>query len=278
MKVLRAETIGFCMGVRRAVEIVEGLIENPESLKPIYTLGPLIHNRVFLENLEQKGVKVANSEDEIDAGTVVIRAHGVGPDIIEKLKEKQVDIVDATCPRVLRSQKIAMDYSAKGFKVLLIGDKNHGEVIGIQGYAEDCEIISSKEEAERIKDIQDKTIIIGQTTLKIKEYESICSILVSKNSNIEVANTICPATQQRQGGLIELCSKVDAVVVVGGKSSANTTRLYKTALQMEKPSWHVESEEELSPELKDYEIIGLTAGASTPDWIIDAVEKKILEM
>lgn len=278
MEIIRASVLGFCFGVRRAVELVEkALAEN--SGKSVYSLGPLIHNERFLEKLKSKGLQIIE-ENQIEAleegSVVVIRAHGVAPKVIKKLEEKSCQIIDATCPRVKASQKMVEHYTAQNDFVILSGDKNHGEVIGIAGYAGKNFIqIQNKVEAEKLEFANPdgiNVILMSQTTYSEKEFANIEAILKKKIKNIDVMNTICPATRERQDSLCELCARVDGVLVVGGKNSANTKRLFQTAEKFCRMAAHIQSSEEIPHEFFKLKRVGITAGASTPDEIIDDVE------
>lgn len=281
MKIIRASVLGFCFGVRRAVELAEkALMEN--SGKKVYSLGPLIHNEKFLEKLNSKGLEIIE-ENQIDSleeeSVVIVRAHGVGPNVIRQLEQKKCCILDATCPRVKASQKMVERYTNQNDYVILSGDKNHGEVIGIAGYAGKNFIqIQNKEEAESLdfSEIEGiNAILMSQTTYSEKEFEQIESILRKKIKNIDVMNTICPATRERQEALVELCKKVDGVLVVGGKNSANTKRLFQTAAANCKNAALIQTSDEIPQDFYKMETVGITAGASTPDEIIEAVEKSL---
>lgn len=281
MKIIRASVLGFCFGVRRAVELAEkALMEN--SGKKVYSLGPLIHNEKFLEKLNSKGLEIIE-ENQIDSleeeSVVIVRAHGVGPNVIRQLEQKKCCILDATCPRVKASQKMVERYTNQNDYVILSGDKNHGEVIGIAGYAGKNFIqIQNKEEAESLdfSEIEGiNAILMSQTTYSEKEFEQIESILRKKIKNIDVMNTICPATRERQEALVELCKKVDGVLVVGGKNSANTKRLFQTAAANCKNAALIQTADEIPQDFYKMETVGITAGASTPDEIIEAVEKSL---
>ena len=273
--------LGFCFGVRRAVELAEkALSENPG--KKVYSLGPLIHNENALSALEEKGLHILEESDiaELEEGSVVIiRAHGVAPSVTDALEKRGCKIIDATCPRVKASQKMVERYSSENDYVVLTGDINHGEVIGIAGYAgENFSQIQDYEEAERlnIKDGDNKNVILlSQTTYSPKEFEKIENLFKSKFHNLAVMNTICPATSERQQALLELCSQVEGVLVVGGKNSANTKRLYQTAAANCKIAAHIQSAADIPQEFFNLKIIGITAGASTPDEIIEDVERKL---
>ena len=281
MEIIRASVLGFCFGVRRAVELAEkALAENPG--KKVYSLGPLIHNENALSALEAKGLRILEEADisALEEGSVVIiRAHGVAPSVTDALEAKKCKIIDATCPRVKASQKMVERYSSENDYVVLTGDRNHGEVIGIAGYAgENFAQIQDYTEAEVFNIPEsDKTnvILLSQTTYSPKEFEKIEALFRTKFRNLAVMNTICPATNERQQALLELCSKVDGVLVIGGKTSANTKRLYQTAAANCKLAAHIQSAEDIPPDFLKLEKIGITAGASTPDEIIEEVERKL---
>ena len=284
MKIIRASVLGFCFGVRRAVELAEkALAENPE--KTVYSLGPLIHNENALRALEAKGLHIVQ-EDEVnkikEGSVVIIRAHGVAPSVTDALEKRGCQIIDATCPRVKASQKMVERYSSENDYVVLTGDRNHGEVIGIAGYAgENFSQLQDYTEAQsfNISDSDSKNIILlSQTTYSPKEFEKIETLFRSKFRNIAVMNTICPATNERQQALLELCSQVDGVLVVGGKNSANTKRLYQTAAANCKYAAHIQSAADIPQEFKTLSKIGITAGASTPDSIIEEVENALKEI
>ena len=280
--VIRADVMGFCMGVKAVMRKVEGEIESGSSA-PLYTYGPLIHNRLVVEKLRSRGVSEIEFPEEGRAsgtdhrGTIVIRAHGIHPRERERFARDGYRIVEGTCPRVLHSQKTVFKYSEMGWFIIIVGDKNHGEVRAIEGCAENSVVVLSENDALALE-IPDQTLVIAQTTLSMKEYDNICRILLGKNENIKIIKSICPATRQRQDSLHDLIGKVDAVVVIGGKNSANTRRLYLRAQAEGIPVWHVEDVEDLPPELGSFDRIGITAGASTPDWIIDDIEAALKEM
>lgn len=265
--------MGYCMGVRRAIRMAEKILAS-DTPRPVYTLGPLIHNSLVMEKLSNDGIKVAESPEEISGGTVIIRAHGVAPKVLEELRRKNVRIVDATCTRVIASMNHARDFSRKGYHVVLVGDANHGEIQAIAGYAETVTIIELTGEYPEL-DFPEKSVIIGQTTLREKDYTAVCGALKKRFPSIIVIPSICPATEKRQSALQDLIDRVDAVVVIGGKNSANTTRLHETAKRQLKPTWHVETAEDLPETIGEFQTVGITAGASTPDWIIDSIEERI---
>ncbi|UTC65939.1 MULTISPECIES: 4-hydroxy-3-methylbut-2-enyl diphosphate reductase [unclassified Treponema] len=287
MIVKRAEVLGYCMGVRRAVDtVLKAANENANNFE-LYTYGPLIHNPPTMEKLKKLGVKIIDSENFTGKenywnSIIVIRAHGISPLKKIELEKTCGQIIDATCSRVKASQSLAHKHSEDAF-IILAGDKNHGELISIAGYAEGkCLIVQNAEEAASIEfpsclKEKGRAVLIAQTTIKESEYEAIASALKKRIPNLKVFNTICPATSDRQAALKKLAHEVDAVLVIGGKNSANTKRLYQTAVNTKKPSWLIEDASEIPKEIFSYSVVGLTAGASTPDFIIDEVEKKLLD-
>lgn len=283
MEIIRASVIGFCFGVRRAVELAQkALNENNENT--VYSLGPLIHNENALMSLEKKGLKTVEEKDISiipDYATVIIRAHGVSPKVTDVLEQKKCKIIDATCPRVKASQKTVERYSNQNDYVILTGDKNHGEVIGIAGFAGKnfCQIQNFEEAKEfELSDSENKNIILlSQTTYSPTEFEKIEQLFKNKFKNLAVMNTICPATNERQNALLELCKKVEGVLVIGGKNSANTKRLFQTAQANSTIAAHIQTSEDIPPVFYTLKKIGITAGASTPDEIIEQVEQELIK-
>ena len=277
MNVIRAKVLGFCFGVRRAVELAEQALEQTRAT--VYSLGPLIHNEAALADLQSRGLCTVEESDLHtipDGATVIIRAHGVAPKVTAALEEKGCRIIDATCPRVKASQKMVERYTCQNDYVIISGDKNHGEMIGIAGFAgKNFVQIQNAEEAEKLElPDADKinVILMSQTTYSPTEFTKIEKILRTKFKNLAVMNTICPATNERQQALLELCRQVEGVLVIGGKKSANTKRLYQTAAENCKHAAHIQSAADIPPEFFNLKTIGITAGASTPDSIIRAVE------
>ncbi len=277
MIVLRADTLGYCMGVRRAMDLAVKTAET-ESGRPIYTLGPLIHNPQAVEDLRRRGVEVL-PEGEADARiagrTVILRAHGVSPDLRSRLEALGARLADATCPRVLASQRRARRFHEAGYSVVLVGDRNHGEIVAVTGCAPGCSVVGSPAEAEAL-DLSEPVGVLAQTTVTEEEYDAVCGVLRSRYSRLSIVDTICPATRERQESLARLAARAEAIVIVGGRSSANTARLFRAALSLGKPAWHIETARELPPEVFGFGVVGLTAGASTPDPIIAEVEDALL--
>jgi len=276
MEVIKAEILGFCFGVRRAVELAQKALDENTA---VYSLGPLIHNKTVLDSLSEKGLQVIGEEDipSLPQGaSVIIRAHGVPPKVIELLEKQNCRIVNATCPRVLKSQSIAMKGSEQGKIIVLAGDANHGEVQGIAGYAgKKFVLVQDAKDAAGLTNFSDPVLVFSQTTFSKDSFNEICNELSKKKKDLEIINTICPATKERQDALEKLCQKVEAVLVVGGKSSANTIRLYQNAKGLVKEAWHIEDASEIPEKVYSFEKIGITAGSSTPDQVIDDVVRTL---
>ena len=280
MKVIRAGVMGFCTGVRRAVEMAWG--QSAAEGRGVYTLGPLIHNPVFLEDLERRGIGILKESDipSVPAGSIVIiRAHGVSPAVERELLERGVKLLDATCPHVKQSQRKARDFAEKGYHIFLAGETNHAEIVGIRGYAEAaCHVVGTPLEAGKAAedilrlDPGAKTALIGQTTISAGEYNTIAEQIRKLFPGLVVVDTICRATADRQGALRELCGKVDAALIAGGGESSNTRRLLSLARELGKPAWLVETPNDIPREIAAYETVGLSAGASTPDSLVDEIE------
>jgi 4-hydroxy-3-methylbut-2-enyl diphosphate reductase len=271
------------MGVKRAVD--RALAEAAkESGRGVFTLGPLIHNPQAVADLEAAGVR-SLTEAELDARVagrvVVLRAHGVPPAQKKRLLDLGAQVVDATCPRVLASQRKAASYAARGWLVVIAGDKGHGEVAGIAGHAEGAVVVGSAEEARAVESrgpdgARRPVALIAQTTIKKEEYEAIRAALAGRFPLLEVVDSICPCTEDRLSALSALSTEVDAIVIVGGRNSANTARLLSTAKALGAPAWLVETADELPPAVFGYARVGLSAGASTPERLIDDVEARLL--
>lgn len=286
MELIRSRVCGYCMGVERAIKRVYQQLES-HPVDPLMALGPIIHNPRTIEGLKKLGVEVLDAKalpPTLEGSTVVIRAHGVAPQVEEEIRQRGGIIVDATCPKVKSSQRKAEQYTRQGYVVFLAGDPGHGEIQGILGYAPSAILIPSVSYARDMvsqwaRQWQDRPVVLmGQTTFLIEEYEAIREILEAYFPHLITEQTICLATKERQEALVNLCREVDAVIVVGGKNSANTRRLYELAQECGKPAWHVEDPEEVSPEILRYEKIGITAGASTPMEHIEEVERYITQV
>ena len=280
MKIILAEHAGFCFGVKRAVDAIENALRDGHE---VWTNGQPNHNPQEVSRLQSMGLKVAENADEIPSGAkVMIRAHGESLEVIDSLRAKGADVEDMTCPFVKRAQNLAADLSREGYHVVLLGDKNHPEIKGILGHVEDkknAEVILNEDEAKSIKSYG-KIALISQTTQREERLSRVAAVLVRKCSQLHVCNTICRATAERQEAVRELVieENVDGVVLIGGRSSANTGKL-RDIIESENVSvlW-VENEDELERNKQWFmgkNTIGIAAGASTPRWLIDKIMNNI---
>lgn len=276
MKIFIAEHSGICFGVKKALEAAEQFADTGGDT---YTLGPLIHNRQVVEKLDKKGLKAVDSLDQIDGGTVIIRSHGVPPEVHGEAAKKIIELVDATCPFVKKIQEKVKEYYEKGYQIIIVGDANHPEVKGVNGWCNySAVILDNEEEAEQIG-YYDKLCVVAQTTITQKTWESVKEILKEKGGEAEFFNTICNATYLRQQAAVELAQKVGLMLVIGGLHSSNTQKLYKLCAEKCNNTYHIETSDDLPVDkINEVEIIGVTAGASTPDWIIKEVVDKMTEM
>ena len=269
MEIFLAEYLGFCYGVKRAIKIAR---ENADGKS--CTLGPIIHNPQMVDRLKSEGVGVVENLADLKEGTIIIRSHGVGPQVYEDAENINLKVVDATCPFVKKAQLSAKKLVEEGYQVVIIGEKNHPEVKSIFEWSDKKAIIlETEEEAKQLSSCQ-KLGIVSQTTVSGERFRKIVEQLLEKSSEIKILRTICTATDQRQAAALELAQKVDVMLVIGGKNSANTTRLAQLCKKY-CTTYHIETAEELTPEwFNEVEKIGITAGASTPDWIILEVQEK----
>lgn len=273
MNIYVADKSGFCFGVKKAIDIAKENAKNGS----IYTLGPLIHNNQVIEKLKEIGITPIDSINQVENGKVIVRSHGVPLSIYKEAQLKNIEIIDATCPYVRKVQKLAEKYYSEGYQIVILGDRNHPEIIGINGWCNNSAIIiHSHEELDKIKGL-DSLCIICQTTFSHKEYDIIINELDLDNSL--VFNTICSATSERQEACLELAKTVDIMFVIGGKHSSNTKKLYSICLSECSCTYHIETIEDLYKidfkNCSNSEKIGVTAGASTPDWIIYEVIDKL---
>lgn len=273
MRILLADTAGFCMGVKRAVNL--GLELAGKQRGDIYTIGPLIHNPQTVEMLERKGVKVIKDISEVRSGTVIIRAHGMTPDNKRRIEESGLEYFDATCPLVVRIQKTIKRHADTGYFTVIVGDKGHAEVDGLLGYADGKGIVVEKE--DDLSNVPSgKLCVVAQSTQSRAFFEKIVYELRKDRDDIKVFDTICDATTERQEEVRMLSPKVDAMVIVGGRNSANTRRLAEISQSFGVRTYHVENENELDErEISNCENIGVTAGASTPNWVIEKVMDRL---
>lgn len=284
MRVIRARVLGFCAGVRRTVDLALDAARGQAGRTRLFTMGPLIHNGWTLRELEGLGFSVLDEEnlpETLADSTTVIRAHGIGPETRRQLLRRGTKVIDATCPKVRKSQLRARDLSKKGFVVFIAGEKNHGELRGIRMFAPNSLVVENREEAFHAaktlfsKNRTAKTAMIGQTTISAPEYSAVCAAVTQFFPDLAVYDTICSATQARQEALAGLCTEADALVIAGDPASSNTRRLLAAAAERGKPAWIVPDASALPPELASFRVAGLSAGTSTPDTLINEIEQAI---
>ena len=266
-----ARTAGYCWGVKRAIDIAMDIAKEKKG-ETILTHGPLIHNPQAVDLLKQKKVRPLNAEEIPDGGTVVVRAHGVSPQTRSEIKGWGVTLKDATCPIVAHVQGNIKKYARKGYSTVIIGEEGHPEVIGLLGFTEGRGHVVGTEEQVRALPDMNGVNVVAQTTTNTLDYEKIVAALRSRFPDCVVTNTICHDTIDRQDELVSLAESVDAIVVVGGHNSGNTQRLAEISRTFGKPTWHVETEDELDVvAISKHEDVGVIAGASTPSWMIQRV-------
>ncbi len=278
MEVILAEHAGFCFGVKRAVEQV---YEQAATGKPIYTYGPIIHNEEVVKDLAGKGVQVIESQEDlmqIKEGTVVIRSHGVSREICEQITDKGLECVDATCPFVKRIHKIVEKESSEGKRVVIIGNAGHPEVEGIMGWSKtQTTVIGTLEEAQNFPcNTGEELCIVSQTTFNYNKFQDMVEIFKEKGYNGSVVNTICNATEVRQTEARKIAAKVDVMIVIGGNHSSNTRKLYEICRQECENTYFIQTLDDLHLDLpKSVRLVGITAGASTPNNIIEEVQNYV---
>ena len=279
MDVTVAKTAGFCFGVKRAVEKVYEQIEKGKT--PIYTFGPIIHNEEVVRDLEERGVKVLETAEELRQltdGVVVIRSHGVGKDIYDILEKNGIEIIDATCPFVKKIHRIVSEQNENGRRVIIVGNGKHPEVEGIKGWGnDDTLVIETAEEFEKLQ-ISDgeKLCIVAQTTFNYNKFQDLVEKISKTRYDILVLNTICNATQERQVEARQIASQVDVMIVIGGKNSSNTQKLYEICRRECKETYYIQTLKDFKPEKAgSVRSVGITAGASTPNQIIEEVHTNV---
>lgn len=276
MKVIVASHAGVCYGVKRALQLAN---EACESSSEVHSLGPLIHNPQAVAQLSEAGVQVAGAAEDVEAGTLIIRSHGVPPHVISDAQARGLEVVDATCPHVTKAQEAAQILNREGYTVVIVGEPNHPEIIGIRAYAGDNALVISD-----VSEVPDhirgrKVGVVVQTTQLLDSFQEIISKLIPLASELKIFNTICNATSQRQSATAKLAAEVDVVVVVGGKNSGNTARLAEISTRVNPRTYLVETHEELQASwFKADDLVGLAAGASTPDEQIKRVKQAIEAM
>lgn len=278
MQVTVAKSAGFCFGVQRAVDTVYEQVE--KGVRPIYTYGPIIHNEVVVQDLEEKGVQVLESQEDLEQlneGTVIIRSHGVGKEIYDQISAKGLNCVDATCPFVKKIHRTVEKESAAGRQIIIIGNDNHPEVEGIKGWCRHpALVIESAEQAEALNLPEGaKVCVVSQTTFNYKKFKDLVEILDKKRYDRIVVNTICNATEERQTEARQIAGKVDAMIVIGGSHSSNTQKLFEICRKECENTYYIQTVHDLDLEvLRSTGLVGITAGASTPKKIIEEVQKR----
>jgi len=273
MKIILAKRAGFCFGVKRATQMA---FEAAGKDKKTYTLGPIIHSPQVVNRLEEMGVNVLKNLDSMATGTIIIRSHGVAAHEIDEAQAKKLEIIDATCPFVKKAQEHVKSLSDSGYSVIVVGDADHPEVQGIVSYGgEKVFVVGSGDEVRQLPKMN-KIGVVAQTTQSFENLRNVVSECLLRGGEIRVFNTICDATAVRQEEAKELARQVDCMLVVGGFNSANTRRLAEVCKELQPRTHHIETAEEIdSSWFKGVETVGVTAGASTPKWIIDEVVSRI---
>ena len=278
MKVTLAKSAGFCFGVKRAVEMV---YKEAETGKKVYTLGPIIHNEQVVQDLEQKGVRVIDTPEELskaEDATVIIRSHGISADVYHQLEDKKVRIVDATCPFVSKIHRIVEKKYQEGSCIVIVGNANHPEVEGSNGWCNGAAtVIGSVSEAENYsQEPARKLCVVAQTTFNYKKFKDIVDIFSKKSYDIDVMNTICNATEERQTEAAAIAGDSDAMIVIGGKHSSNTQKLYEICKNVCPDTHFIQTLDDLDlKQFQSFRSVGITAGASTPNTIIKEVQSYV---
>lgn len=278
MEIRVAKRAGFCFGVKRAVDIAFERSEG--STEGLYTFGPIIHNPQVIERLSQRGVIPIDNINRDDIKTLIIRTHGIPLTLLEEASKSGYEIIDATCPFVKKAQNYAKLLRDEGYQVIILGDREHPEVKGLVSYAgEDAIVINEGELNESLIELKNKVGVVVQTTQPLDNLKLLVGMLVEHSKELKIYNTICNSTALRLKETEELARKVDIMIVVGGRNSANTTQLANLCRSIPIVTHHIEMAEELREEwFKGINKVGVTAGASTPEWIIREVERKIKDI
>ncbi len=278
MEIIIARSAGFCFGVRRAINLAQECAGRSGS--DIYTIGPIIHNPQVVSRLEKSNIIAKKDVEGIEDGTVIIRSHGVAQDVSDLAKRKGLNIVDATCPFVKKAQEIVGILSNKGYFVVVVGEKEHPEVKGIISYSCGSEVmVAGSVEDVLAVPVKKRIGIVAQTTQSVSKLKDVAAVCLEKASEVRIFNTICSATAVRQDESSDLAREVDCLIVVGGRNSANTNRLAEICRSIQPQTYHVEVADEIRGEwFKGVSRVGVTAGASTPEWIISDVVEQIRTM
>jgi (E)-4-hydroxy-3-methyl-but-2-enyl pyrophosphate reductase len=275
MKVYLAEYAGFCMGVQRAIDLAHKTAS--EEAVPVFVLHEIVHNKSVVNDLEARGVKSVDRVEEVDQGTLIISAHGAAPDVIGKAEAKGLKVVDTTCPLVSKIDRIITRLTNSGYTIFLLGDKDHAEVKGLKAVApEVTHVFRFMEEIDELPMVEGPVALVSQTTQNIKFFEEVAHKIKERYPQSEIYNTICDATEKRQTAAMDLGKQVEIMITVGSRNSANSKRLQEVAETVAPKSYLVDNAQELDPEwFKGVEKVGVTAGASTPDILIEGVIERI---
>ncbi len=280
VEILVAKHAGFCFGVKRAINLAEFASSFAQKGRRVFTMGPLIHNPQEVKRLESMGVYQLSQEEVLGEGdVVVIRSHGLPPEKERSLRSMGLEVIDATCPYVKAVHDAVVKLSKEGYFVVLVGEKNHPEVVGTLGYLREAGgkgvVVEKREDLKEVMG-KEKVGIVAQTTQNEQFFKEVVGEIALWAKEVKVINTICNATSERQEDIYELAPQVDVMLIIGGKNSGNTRRLYEISKSLNPNSYHIETSEELRPEwFKGVKRVGITAGASTPDWIIKEVIDRI---
>jgi small subunit ribosomal protein S1 len=277
VKVIVAPGSGFCFGVKRALKIAFDAAKRSDG--PVVTLGPIIHNPQVVAKLEEEGLKVVDRAEDIKRGTLVVRSHGLPESILREVKSRGVAIVDATCPFVKQAHNCAAQLEEEGYALVVVGEEDHPEVLAITGNLENpATVVDGPNGLSRLDDVG-RVGVVCQTTQPLDHLRTVTDALLETTQELKVFNTICEATLERQESTLDLARNVDVMIVVGGKNSANTRRLWELCREAGCDAYHIETREELEPAwFEGKEKVGVTGGASTPHWIIDEIVAAIEAM
>jgi len=278
VEIVLADAAGFCFGVKRALELTSKAVDEASQGTPIHTLGPLIHNPQVVANLAAAGVRVIEQPGDAGSGVVIVRSHGVAPKVLSELQSGELEVIDATCPFVQRAMRWARQLKEEGYQVIIVGDRFHPEVQAILGYTDDtAQVVSTPQEIRKLP-IARRVGIIAQTTQSNANFKACINELIGRVQELKAFDTICTATEQRQTSAKELAAQVDVMVVIGGRNSANTKRLAELCKERGTATYHIETPAELKSEwFSGAKKVGVTAGASTPDWLIEGVLTRMSE-
>ncbi len=269
MNITVAKHAGFCFGVQRAIDMAFKALEKKNG--PIFSLGPIIHNPQVVQKMQEKGLRVVTDIHDIQKGTVIFRSHGVNAEEREEATRRKLTIVDATCPFVEKAHEYARKLDEESYQIVVVGDPNHPEVLSILSYTREGIAVPNLETLETIP-LTQKVGIVSQTTQSFMTFQTIVTEIIRRSREVRIFNTICDATKIRQDESIKLAGQSDCMIVIGGRNSANTRRLTELCSQVQPKTYHIETVDELKEiSLEGIQSIGITAGASTPQWLIDPV-------